>query len=226
MIVFNNNEGPCPCGSGTSIPKCCLRPHGLLPPQVVTKPTTSPTGFSHPKCYASALNDCCSEIDREHYVSESVLRQINWKGTLFVGGLGKKFKPRTMSPKGAMNASILCKRHNSILSGLDTLAARFYSALTFPDQADRCSNPEVSLFNGHDIERLMTKMLCGSFASDGEWKPPLPVLKAMFGDNALPDGCGLYISPNNGQATFGARGISITPVTDGSGNIMGGGFID
>jgi len=226
MITLNSNEIPCPCGSNKLVYNCCLQSHGLLPARLVAQPPFPRTNHSNPRCYASEVNDCCEEMSREHYVSKTILRQVNWQKTLFVGGLGKNIGPKVMAPDGAMNAKVLCKRHNEALTNLDRLAGRLYAALTFHDPSVQLDSPKYSLFNGHDVERLMIKMLCGSYASDSGWKPPVQILEILFGYSDLPAEYGLHINPSIGQATFGARGVSLTPVVDVSGNIIGGGFIE
>ena len=89
-------------------------------------PPEPTTGHAHPRCYMSPSRNCSTKISREHYISQAILDQFP---VLTVSGLpwqqageAPQFAPR------ALTANVLCTRHNSPLSPLDTLAARAFPA--------------------------------------------------------------------------------------------------
>jgi hypothetical protein len=164
---------PCLCGSGQLIKDCCLTARSN------TKPRGPKTGISHPKCYARALQDCSTESSREHFLSAAVLK--SWsdiglgKVTGFApinGGNPKVLQIQNTRPK------ILCKRHNNSLSGLDSVATKFFRFLF-----ERTPEPRFHLINGFELERWFLKVLCGyvsaGFLIDDTgtpfvgWTPPL-----------------------------------------------------
>lgn len=227
-IIFNNNTGLCPCGSGREIPNCCLRPNGtLLPPQSQTRiplATTGlpTTGLPNPECYASGYYDCVNKLSAEHYLSRSILEIVNrTHGALHFGDLypdGRR-RDRQMAPKAAA-AKMLCERHNGALSTLDDFGKQLFTAIGGIDAPDGMTGDRVLLVNGHDVERWILKALCGYMASGEcevfggrppQWRAPLPWLDVLYGRAELPAGCGLYCSEERGW-TGGGNGVSISPI--------------
>ena len=222
-IIFNNNLGPCPCGSGRTIPECCLRPNGTLLPSQVTTPIPKPTtGLPNPACYGSGYYDCVNKMSAEHYLSRSILEIVNQStGALHFGDLlpDGQYHDKQIAPKAAA-AKVLCKRHNEALAELDTFGKRLFTALGKINNPENVTGNQVLLVNGHDVERWILKALCGFMAS-GEaepfggrpptWRAPLPWLDVLYGRATLPDGSGLYCSQEDGW-TGGRKGVSITPI--------------
>jgi len=194
----------CLCGSGKVLENCCLTL------RVETKPRGPKTGLSNPKCYARALADCCATISREHFISESVLELWNANGLSTVIGIPTinhgaptELYIQNLRPK------VLCERHNNCLSGLDSLALKFFTFLL-----ERTPQSEFLLINGYEIERWFLKMLCGMgaagfVANDSgvqltDWNPPGDWLEILYGELSLPNDCGLsFVTNTVGTAPTG-----------------------
>ncbi len=164
--VYSLNEmlknKPCPCGSGKLSQNCCLMDDLLWykhPCHIIPKKPS--TGVANDKCYAALYQDCSREITHEHYVSQSVLQQID--STVEIHGLSWQKGKKQRVPVSKLVSKVLCKRHNETFSCLDSQAARFFQTIraiasfTTPDR--------FFLFNGKDIERWMLKTLYGLLAS-------------------------------------------------------------
>jgi hypothetical protein len=121
--------------------------------------------YSHHKCYANALGNCSTNISREHFISEAVLKQQEIEGGVTAFGfsfLGDQSKPM---PINGMAAKILCEAHNNALSPLDSEAGRLFKysldiALNYHQASPIC------IFSGEDIELWLLKTLLGIFYSD------------------------------------------------------------
>lgn len=227
---------PCPCESGKAAKDCCLRPDGSFRPDPCRLSPPSPkTSFAHPECYARALRDCSAAISGEHYISEAVLDALSNNGMVEVSGFpwvgpGKS----KWIPTARMTANILCTRHNSALSPLDTLAARFFKRIwqineEFPSPIYSCTD-RLFLFNGHDLERFLLKWLCGTVASKNAstqsgtiigWTPPLAWVRTLYGDASFPRGGGLYCDAEIGRRRLSYAGIGFAPISKGS-DVYGG----
>lgn len=153
MTKFNVYKDLCPCNSGKKIIDCCYS-------KIVTTPPSSRTGYSHSKCYAKSLCDCSKTISREHYVSRSLLDLF--EGDLFqasgfswIHDSGNK-----LLSKKALSSNILCQRHNTALSGLDTLAKKYFRFVL-----GKTPNQSVMIVRGSELERWMLKIYCGVIAS-------------------------------------------------------------
>ena len=159
-------SSPCPCGSKKPASNCCLTPSGFHKDPARTSPPPPFTKNSHTDCYAASLADCSAERSREHYVSESLLRELNRDDDLRVGGFPwQGEREEETLPPAALASHILCTRHNGALSLLDTIAVRLFRA--FDDEgASDSDDQDLYLFSGHDVERLLLKILCG-LASSG-----------------------------------------------------------
>jgi hypothetical protein len=187
---------PCVCGSGKILKDCCLAQ------RVDTKPKGRRTGLSNPKCYARALSDCSPKISREHFFSESILELWDEAGLATVigvpainGGAPTELNIRGIRPK------VLCKRHNNCLSGLDSLALKFFEFLL-----ERTPQEQFLLINGYELERWFLKVMCGMVAAGfvsnarGEqlidWSPPSAWLEILYGNSYVSDDCGLTFLTN------------------------------
>jgi hypothetical protein len=169
--------------------------------------TSSPaTDYAHPSCFARGLKDCSQTVSREHYISRSILTLFGEKGLLVSGvpwipdGSQKQVSPASLTGK------ILCERHNSSLSPLDSVAAKFFRFFTTEWSGDAI---EVFLTRGFDLERWLLKMLCGLVASgnathDGKqlstWTPPPQWLEILFGNADVMAPAGLHAIVGNYSA--------------------------
>jgi hypothetical protein len=231
------DKDPCPCESGKLIKDCCLRPKDILRPRPFLPSTPAPkTGLSTPRCYAADLADCSEKISGEHYISHGILRELSEdgvavevEGLAWLGDDGKKKLPA----KG-LTSNILCKRHNEALSGLDSLAKRFFLSI---DRIDKEFGSDISdgedrvfLFNGHDVERWMLKTLCGMVFSGSAstqiapirgWKPNTLWVKILFGKERFPNKWGIYFSGNIGEVSVTNRGFAFNPVSNDALGVYG-----
>lgn len=166
----------------------------------VMMPTRLPrpkTGLVTRGCYAEALQDCDGgSLSREHYISETLLERFG-KG-FTVEGLSWLSGPRKITPK-ALQAKVLCERHNNALSSLDTTIGRFYDVIAAAQKGD---NIGCHIFDGEDIERWAMKVLLGLAMSgnlrgrDGRpakaYALPEQYLRILFAEESMPDGCGFF----------------------------------
>jgi hypothetical protein len=85
----------------------------------------------HPKCYAQALGGCSQQLSGEHYVSDKVLRAVS-QANIRVRVSGLKFLPSGVEREigiSRLTGNVLCKTHNSALSGYDTAGLDFFNAM-------------------------------------------------------------------------------------------------
>lgn len=138
-------------------------------PYTCTKPPRPATGVANEKCYASSLRDCCDTISKEHYISESLLKELG--ALLRVTSPRLNFEQKELRPAN-LTAKILCKRHNEALSGLDSKARDYFKCLKH-SEARLESGGGTDYFNGYDFERWLLKVLCGFICLDGDEVPEL-----------------------------------------------------
>ncbi len=166
------------------------------------------TGFSHPKCYAQILNDCCDELTGEHYISKNILDQL---GSVSISGVpwiepgeSKVLKSSTLLAK------VLCRRHNNCLSDLDKRIGELFALLRRLDKCLRIHDEDLlrefkvhKAFWGSDLEKWMLKtylgnIFSGNAAYNGLKIPrgtPIPEgqVRALFTPAPWPDDWGLYM---------------------------------
>jgi hypothetical protein len=191
MKELNSHIDLCPCGSGRVIKECCLTKRNE------TTPPGAKTGYSNSRCYARAISDCDRNLSREHYISESILH-LRDKSISITGFPWLNSGEQRSISKTSLTAKVLCSRHNSVLSGLDSTALLLFTYLMGLNIEE---NQEVLLVNGEEIERWMLKVLCGIAASGNVvrntnrllgWEPPYNWLEILFGSGRIPLDCGLY----------------------------------
>ncbi len=175
----------------------------------------NPNTFAHPDCYASQLGGCSTQISKEHYVSDAILRLVSLgEPSVLVRNL--KFQsPETVEPKGISNlvAKVLCSKHNSDLSRFDSAGQSLFAGM---DQIDSTAGkaheaPATIMVNGDDLERWMLKTLCGGLfsgniqVSGGNLKsvyPPQEWLRILFENGQFPVGQGLYVRAGTPGVVF------------------------
>lgn len=219
-MAFNvSPAGPCPCESGKASNACCWSSTGFKCKVASTKPPGPATGRALENCYASSLGDCGPTLSREHYISESILRRLNVAKGLHAQGFPwqKDAAPQPIPPS-ALTARVLCDRHNAALSPLDSIAERLFAAL---DEENIADAPEgiLRLFNGHDFERWLLKVLCGVAAS-GQLTLPQPTdtsiqrswIEVLFGRSDFDAELGLYVCRTPGTSFSGPKGVEFAPI--------------
>lgn len=216
------NQDLCTCKSGKIIEDCCLKPFNYKTPG-------PHTGLKNTNCYLSELCDCSAGISGEHYVSHSILKELSMNGML-QGIHGLPWIQGTKNiPSSRLTSNILCKRHNEALSGLDTLAKRFFMSIVDVTRSFESNTPgssdSIFLFNGNDIERWMLKTLIGLGFSGNlqsqrhtirNWKPDLLWVDILVGKEQMPKDFGLYVTGNVGhQSELNLkRGFEIAPLSN------------
>jgi hypothetical protein len=115
-------------------------------------------------------NACDTKLSAEHLISEGVLKvlaekQVEVSGTPWLKGQKK------VLGFAALTANCLCTRHNSLLSPIDTVGAKFFEAIQ--TCGTTVARPGLRfLLSGHDVERWMLRSLAifgvsKNFAIDG-----------------------------------------------------------
>ena len=199
-------------------------------------------GFQNPECYSRALGGCCREIDREHYVSESILELIferfgQVRKTVPVKNLA--FQDRGVLDTigvGKLTSKILCRNHHAVLSRFDSVGKAMFVAMDNLNETGL--NPQLpaiaATIDGDALERWMLKTLCGGLFSGnflvapGERMkgicPPIGWLEILFKDADYPPGQGLYYlyRPPGEIITVDPIILKLTPLmgTDGE-TVMG-----
>lgn len=218
MPVVDFNRDKCSCGSGRFVSDCCMKSCGNL------LPTTSDGATPHDKCYARQLGDCCSKISGEHWISANVLKCIEPHAPITIGGLPWQLPGTTQELSAeSLQSNVLCRRHNQALSPLDTVGGRFFRS--WPHiPIHPAGNQPLHLFDGHDIERWMLKLLCGAVASGviepragrlHGWQPPLPWLQHLYYGAELPAPLGLYLCQRPGEWVHNGLAVEFTCVGKG-----------
>jgi len=188
----------------------------------MTAPRPPRTGHSLAGCYAALLNDCDTKVSKEHYVSEVLLRHLNLDDGLRVSGLSWQAPDEThrIAP-AALATRMLCRRHNSALSVLDSVAMRIFQSLD-ERGASGSGTQQLSLFNGHDLERWLLKVLCGlAFSGNARFEREVDTaisvkwLLTLFGQRDFEAGHGLYVRCQVGERFEGPRGLRINPLASG-----------
>lgn len=210
----------CPCGSEKQIDNCCSTIRGLFKQPSKTTPSGPKTNKSLDRCYASILNDCSNSISREHFISKSLLSHLNMNNSLEVEGFPWQKSGKTTLPPNALAARILCQRHNSALSNLDSLAVRLFKSLDEGGIAENAKNL-LYLFSGHDLERWLLKVLCGMAFSNNlpidlriDLSIPQEWIEILFGYRDFPENMGLFMCNEVGHPFKGPHGIAMRTIAN------------
>ncbi len=198
----------CPCGSGNQYAACCRRSDSSPYKKIgLYKPPPAATGYSHPGCYMNWTRDCSPKISGEHFISETVLSILNPK-MLRIGGAAWIPNGETRDlPLAALQANVLCTRHNSAWSPLYAMAGEFFRALTeiYDDLGRRTLSRKRGwhFFSGEELELWLLKTILGFFHSgalskDGrkiseEQTIMNPAIEAAYDTGRLLEPCGAYV---------------------------------
>ena len=159
--------------------------------------------YHHPNCYGQKIGSCSQKLSREHYVSDKVLRAISQaENKVRVSGL--KFLPSGVEKEigiSSLTGKILCKSHNSALSGYDTAGLDFFTAM---ERVIVPGSPPAPIrISGDRLEAWMLKTLVGGVYSGAfpipndimlnGTSPPSQFLAVLFEHERLPDPLGLYL---------------------------------
>ena len=181
------------------------------------------TGYSHPKCYANIDANCSDSISREHYISASYLRQVEHNGTVKIAGLAWQ-QPETfdLMSINSLQAKVLCGRHNSAISGMDSTFSIFADTIREIDR-NGAQSSKAFTFSGNAIELWMLKTIIGSVASRNFGGTVAPIaVELLLGRKAWPRWWGLYFSPSSDQPIYHTDSLMIeTLINPVEKNVMG-----
>jgi hypothetical protein len=156
-----------------------------------------------------------------------------------VSGLGDRSHDEFVSvPIAGFVSNVLCHRHNAALSPMDCIGQRFFRSLRALNSAlrDKAKKPKdrAYLFNGHDIERYILKVLCGDgFANKMDtlrgrkrgWRPTDQWVRILYGLEPFPNGWGLYLTADfGGTIDLDENVLGIRPITDDADELCGATF--
>lgn len=162
------------------------------------------------QCYAAILGGCVGSLDKEHYISRSIL-EIGKTRAVQVTGLPWQKKPTQSVGINSLVSKVLCKEHNGVLSrAVDPAGKRFFQRFVYA--ATQLVTPhETGLEytcpeNGTLLERWLLKYICGSWAAGNfarirkgqeRYQPALGLVEIVFGCSVLSEPCGLWLGGGN-----------------------------
>lgn len=190
-------------------------------------------------CWAKNLGDCSSKISREHIVSAAL-----WDGpAIVVEGFPWCDGEKKKIGLGSLTAKILCKKHNSDLSEVDSAGADAFRTLQRAvnlQEKRRKERPrkwKVVRFeiDGLRLERWFLKTLINvavTSPSPGTWadsdtslkEPPRRFVEAAFGVSPLASPLGLYGAGTVGEEIVMSDSVGLYTLLDGEGGLVGGLF--
>lgn len=160
-------------------------------------------GYAHPQCYLAETNGCSKKISKEHYISKSLLDQIE-KQNAKIDIAGLTWIPREQYKsvgKASLTSKMLCQKHNSALSPIDGAICEFTRAISAIDADFLNEQPEGLVCNvdGRYVERWILKTLIGMVTSK-QFKESLSYKnkcsKLLCSPTARwPKHWGLYVAP-------------------------------
>jgi hypothetical protein len=185
---------------------------------------------STPNCWAAPLGVCHQKITREHTVSECLFPC----DLIMVQGFPWCLSEPKQIGLSSLVAKILCKRHNSELSPLDSAALDafnvFRKVIDLNDVRGKVKRP--SLWNvktlqidGPRLERWFLKTLInltfGTELTIGPWsgppgKPPKELVEIAFGLRQFEQGAGLYLASRAGEQIDSMDRVGCTTMTQGT----------
>jgi hypothetical protein len=188
-------------------------------------------------CWASCLGGCSNKITREHLVSAALFldNQIRVEGLPWCKGEPVQIGLSNLTSK------ILCKKHNSDLSGIDTAGGNAFDA--FRQMRGLCNVREKwpdrrwSLFrykvDGVGFERWCLKTLinlcCNRERPIGRdstiaGRPSDRLVRIAYGLEPFPEKAGLYFAARVGMNIKSEDRVSFASLSSQAGNIEGGLF--
>ncbi len=196
---------------------------------------------SQPFCWAESLGDCSVEMDKEHLISSgSITDEL-----VRVCGASWCHGRTSIVPKGHFKSSILCRKHNNQLSGVDQVGASglhlLEAALLGPpddsnfESDDPSNDSNKSLWNpskvtdGNILERWLLKHTINlEVMEDFSIRPPKDIVELVFGRRMFGAGAGLYFLHAVGDTVKPQRGrleyVRQTTSVNGQERVIGGLF--
>ncbi|MEC9362628.1 MAG: hypothetical protein VYC42_05325 [Pseudomonadota bacterium] len=167
------------------------------------------------ECWAKSHTPCGLGASREHYISAGLFDQP----TIFVQGFDWCPEEKEIGI-GALTSKILCRKHNSILSGADMGGIRAVQAI---DLTTDPAGDTLDELNGLSLERWLLKTAInvtfrgkqklGIGMRGAEIGYPAPyLLEAVFGGRVLEYKMGVYVLFPKGQYLFRKGEIVVVPI--------------
>ncbi len=185
-------------------------------------------------CWAAALGECSKKISGEHLISKSLFDD---DAVIVQGFTWCLEQPKTIG-LSSLVGNILCRKHNSDLSCLDSVALETFNAFR---ESVKITNARKGLntkswtlkrfvVNGASLERWFLKTLI-NLSFGGEWiigmgshpkgTPSKDLVETAFGLREFRDGSGLYLAGQSGDQIDSRDGITFTPKTSGRNLVVG-----
>jgi hypothetical protein len=182
-------------------------------------------GWSMGTCFLQGYGACGGKESREHFISETVLRQLSRGKTVTIGGLRWQTAATLQDIGiGSLQAKILCERHNGGLGTLDSTSGALLRALDAVDR-DPSSISTVE-FHGLLVERWFLKVLCGLVAARGVAQTAVPDhWKQLLTGQTWPEGWGLYCEIPDGEQIFSKDIYIETRINPNTDQILAGKFV-
>ena len=189
-------------------------------------------------CWAKCLGDCAEKQSREHIVSQALFISE----TVIVQGFNWcKDAPKEIGLSN-LTAKILCRKHNSDLSPLDSTAGAAFGAMR---EMRRLANVRAALrpriwtvaryeVQGPELERWFLKTLI-NLAYEGpshigrdsteSGQPSKRLVEVCFGVTKFQAGAGLYSVVHIGQEIHSADIVRFAPILTDQKYLIGGLYI-
>lgn len=188
-------------------------------------------------CWAAPLGNCGQKITREHLVSQCLFATDQ----IMIQGFDWCLKePKSVGLSGLVR-KILCKKHNSALSDLDSAALHafnvFRKSIDLNHVREKIKRPPVwhvmrFVIDGPRLERWFLKTLI-NVSSGEKWAiglgshrkgtPSKELVEIAFGSLRFKDGGGLYITGRAGEQIDSMDRVNVQPLTEGE-NVAAGRF--
>jgi hypothetical protein len=153
--------------------------------------------------------DCDPKLSGEHFVSAIVLNQLGGPKVKLTGMPWIRTGETKILPIDRLRGNILCQRHNTAFSDLDSAAGKFFAALRLIHD-DVLNKKALSrrgnwvLCSGEELELWLLKTAIGLFHSGSVAKNKTKLsdtqtinpccYKALY-DGGFGSPCGLYVEP-------------------------------
>jgi hypothetical protein len=145
-------------------------------------------------------------MSKEHYFSRGVLRALaagSANNTVRARGLGHP--EIDLPPDQVGQSKILCRRHNSALSAIDTTGGRVFASVS--EALKLIPSYSCRMFVGIDVERWLLKVACGILAA-GKRPVPDDWVRILFGRADLGPRRGLYMHVPVGKTVHENGGVA------------------
>jgi hypothetical protein len=194
------------------------------------------SGKTVARCWATSLGDCEGKISREHLVSQALFPE----GNVTVRGLHWCRDGTKTVGLASLTGKILCRKHNSELSELDSTVKQAFETLDSSlhlfqlrsKLKSRRWTIQTLTIDGALLERWFLKTLI-NLSYGGSWvigegshpagMPNDELVRIAFGRAAFREKAGLYTAAHDGEVVAFRQGLSLTPKTIGN-NLLAGMF--